>query len=133
MSDFEQLCSDCDSPYHRRCTPKRSVTPDAVVEELAAIREGLRLRDEGTARVEDAVDVDWRERAEAAVDALIVEGQPFTAEEVCRIAGRPDRPNAVGALLLGAARRGAVRRVGYRPARRAERHGAVLAIWQAAP
>ena len=41
----------------------------------------------------------------------------------------PNRNNAVGAAFSGAARRGIITRIGYRPSTRVLAHGRVVAVW----
>jgi alpha/beta superfamily hydrolase len=96
---------------------------------------GEQLRDQGQARALTAAE-EWAEAARACIEWLADQGQPFTSEDVVALIGLPDpsatgsnRNNAVGAVIAGAARRGVIRRVGYRNANRELLHAAVVAEW----
>src|SRR4029077_800231 len=51
-------------------------------------------------------DAPWRAIADRAIRSLAATGEPFNAEDVCAIAGRPDKPNAVGARISAHAKAG---------------------------
>lgn len=72
----------------------------------------------------------WRAVADAVLLDLARTGGPFTSEDVTRVAGQPGHPNAVGALLNAAARRGLIARVGFVQADRANQHGALISQWR---
>ena len=101
-----------------------------------SFQDGLTRKARGQARVTSNTDAEWA----AAVDATILRwantGQPFTAEDVRFLAayfadaGEPHHPNAWGARMSAAGRRGVIRKTGrYVQAGRAERHAAVIAEW----
>jgi hypothetical protein len=91
---------------------------------------GDQLKLFGMARVEqDMGDAPWRALADRAIAHLAARGEPFSAEDVCALAGRPSHPNAVGARISTAARTGTIRRSGFAKASRAERHSNVMALW----
>lgn len=86
-----------------------------------------RLRDEGIARAEaaqDRVDAKWRDRARLAVIKLANAGVEFNADDVYEIAGRPERPCAIGGVFKWARNMEPplVRVVGERKAKRALAH-----------
>ena len=91
--------------------------------------EGERLKEEGMAQVALAESPLWIHAADKAVRFLAAIGRPFTADDVRDLAGDPRHPNAFGARLNAHARTGLIRRVGYRPSDRAERHRAIIAVW----
>lgn len=100
---------------------------------------GEERKSEGMALAEEAVP-DWTQLAREAIGWLAEEGEPFTSEDLVRIVGLPrpgatrsNRNNAVGAVLGGAARRGVIRKVGYRNAQRPRLHAAQLAVWEGIP
>jgi hypothetical protein len=76
----------------------------------------------------------WTSEAHAALRALVADGRTTSADDLYKVdgLGRPENPNAVGALFREAHRVGDIERIGYMPSVRASRHGAVVAIWRAA-
>lgn len=91
---------------------------------------GDQLKLFGMARVEGHVpDAPWRAVADRAIADLAARGEPFSAEDVCRLAGRPAKANAVGARISAAARSGRIVRSGFAKAVRPERHSNVMALW----
>lgn len=92
--------------------------------------QGEQLKAFGMAQVDLALsDAQWRAVADLAIRELARQGVPFSAEDVCAIAGRPVHPNAVGARISAAARAGRIRRAGFAKAQRPERHANVMATW----
>lgn len=93
---------------------------------------GAVLRDRGAASVDSREDgVWWRSCVDTAIDTLCASGQRWTTDDL-RDLGVPEplHPNAWGARLIAAARRGQIVRVGYVPSRRAESRGRALAQWR---
>lgn len=91
--------------------------------------EQLALVGMGLAR--DAASDAWKDRWNQAIAALARTGEEFTADDVRKIAGAPtDHENAAGALFNGAARRGLIRRVGYRKSARDVLHAHPIAVWK---
>jgi hypothetical protein len=98
-----------------------------------ALDEGRRLRDEGMADALHASDVRWKAAAHTALADLAACGVEFTAEDLrARVGVIAASPNALGALISGAARRGEIVHVGYRQAQRREAHGRDLKTWRGA-
>ena len=95
---------------------------------------GDQLKMEGMAMAEEAVPK-WSDLALQTIRDLANTGRPFTSEDVTERIGLPrggvatNRNNAVGAAMSGAARRGIIRKTGYRNATRPELHSAVVAVW----
>jgi hypothetical protein len=106
----------------------------AVDETIAAINreigEGEALRDRGVDRVWDNAGEKWRAEALEAIALCAAAGEPFTAEDIRAIVGDPPHHhNAFGAAFALCARRGIIRKVGYRKATRASLHATELAEW----
>lgn len=98
------------------------------------IEEGRRLRDDGHRTALHAADVRWKAAAETALADLAASGVEFTAEDLrARVRVLASSPNALGALISGAARRGEIVHVGYRQAQRREAHGRDLKTWRGTP
>lgn len=73
----------------------------------------------------------WKDRWDAAITELARAGVPFTTDEVRELAGAPeDHPNAAGARIQDAARKGLIARIGYRKSAREALHAHPLALWQ---
>lgn len=101
-----------------------------------SIEEGRAVRDVGVAAV-DAASVaahrTWRPKAEEALDELIQAGTPFTADDLrARVDEKPHHPNSIGALFIGASRRGLIRKIGYQQSKTKSRQAGSLALWIAA-
>lgn len=83
--------------------------------------------DEGMARALEAEHLDWKLRAREAVLTLAYAGGEFTSRDVCLIAGRPEHPSAIGALMNAMARQGSIKRVAFAAC---DRHGAGrFSVW----
>ena len=91
---------------------------------------GEELRDEGVARADRATDSEWRDAADAMITTLARGGHEFSAEEIRQWVGDPSNPNAWGGRFLAAIKRGIIRRIGYRQAKRPEAHARVIAVYQ---
>jgi hypothetical protein len=92
---------------------------------LAAL--GEKLRDEGIARANDALDAWTRSCWQTAINYYASIGQPFGADE-CRELGVPEpaSPGAIGALFMANSRAGTIRPAGFVQSRRPSRR----ASWQ---
>lgn len=92
---------------------------------------GKILRDAGIEKVTNNTPDDYRSVFERVLTTLAASREPFTSEDVTAVVGRPpNSPNTVGALFIGAAKRGLIRKCGYRQSVRPERHAAVIALWE---
>jgi hypothetical protein len=96
--------------------------------------DGEQLRDDGLAAVSAATVTGWRLAADHAIERLAGTGGTFTAEDVRRLAGDPlgSHPNAMGARLSAAARRGTIVPAGYVQATRPQSRARVLRAWKGA-
>jgi hypothetical protein len=74
----------------------------------------------------------WAELARHAVADLCSTGATFTAEDVRRLAGDPEAPNAIGSVFHQISDEGWIKLVGYRKSTRPDAHGRVIAVWMAA-
>jgi hypothetical protein len=77
----------------------------------------------------------WSEAARVAIDHLAASGRRFTSDDLVALVGlprpsEPNRNNAVGAVLSGAARRGVIRRTGDHNATRPLSHARRLTVWE---
>ena len=95
------------------------------------VHTGRELRDTGVAQVA-AASPNFLAKATEAIKALARQDEPFTAEDVAALTGRPDRPNAMGAALISAHKAGIIVKVGYVQATRRSRHASALAVWRGA-
>jgi hypothetical protein len=91
--------------------------------------DGKALRDQGVARVDSHTPEEWKNQMQACIRTYAKTAQEFTAEDVLTIVGRPNNPNAIGAQFLGAVRSGIIKKVGYRTARRKQRHAGQVAVY----
>jgi hypothetical protein len=94
--------------------------------------EGRRRRDDAVRAVSLNTHPAWKLAAERVVRELAATGREFTAETVRERTGHPlaSHPNALGALLGAAARRGEIVAVGFVQATRPEAHARILRVWK---
>jgi hypothetical protein len=92
---------------------------------------GLFYQQRGMAIVEtaEAIHGRWVERADWTIRNLAARREPFSAEDVRRIAGDPVHPNAMGARINAAAKRGVIVKAGVVKASRTERHANEMRLW----
>lgn len=96
---------------------------------------GEQLKLDGMFAAAAAAAGEWHDDARNTIRELAATGEPFTSEDVVAVVGLPrgnvatNRNNAVGAIMSAAARRGEIRKVGYRNAKRPALHAAALAVW----
>jgi hypothetical protein len=92
---------------------------------------GRGRKERGMAIVEtaEAIHGKWVKEADAAIWWLASKGQPFSAEDVRAYCGDPAHPNAMGARLNAAAKKGWIVRAGYIHATRPERHANEMRLW----
>lgn len=83
----------------------------------------------------EAASQSWRRDAERMIEQLAAlsrrTGEGFTSDELYRYVGPVMGPstNVVGALFSAAAKRGIIRRVGYRPSVREVAAGRIVSVW----
>lgn len=96
---------------------------------------GLKLaeeaRDAGMARTV-AAHPDDAARVDAAIRQLVKGGGEWTANELRPLLPTGVHQPVIGARVQAAARRGLIRRVGYRPSDKPNTHGHPVTIWRAA-
>jgi hypothetical protein len=91
---------------------------------------GIDLKEAGIRTVTSNTPEGYREAFDRVLDELASTGLEFTSEDVTSVVGQPpNHPNAVGAMINGAAKRGVIRKCGYRQAKRPNQHATVIAIW----
>lgn len=90
---------------------------------------GTTLRDLGVYRVSQNTPQTWKDSGLSIIMCLVANGNEITAEDVRDWVGEPPSPNAMGALFLTACRAGIVVKVGYRQAKRPQRHASVLGVY----
>jgi hypothetical protein len=90
---------------------------------------GMELRDNGQSLVLSHTSEEWRDSALRAIQTLALRGLAFGAEDVRKIVGNPERPNAMGAVFGIAAKSGLIQPVGFVKAERAERHASRQMLW----
>lgn len=95
---------------------------------------GEAARDAAMATVEENTAADWVLEAEAAVAALAVAGDQFSADDVWDLlAARgipgPHNPSALGPVMRRAIKDGVARMTGFGMSRRPERHRAPVRLY----
>ena len=110
-----------------------TVSARAAASRAQTLAEGRRRRDEGVEAAGSGlpghVESEWRTKAAKALADLIAGRENFSADDLVEIAGPPPRPNMLGGVFLGAARRGEIQPVGYTQGKRASAHARVQRIW----
>lgn len=92
---------------------------------------GEQAKEAGIAQaLSSAPSAPWRVVARAGLLELVGRGRPFTSEDLTALVGQPPSPNAVGAVVNGAARAGWIERAGFVKAERANQHAALISRWQ---
>jgi hypothetical protein len=92
---------------------------------------GAGARDAGQSRVLAGVSDEWKLRAHRSMLTLILKGEPFSADDLVRIAGLPASRNAVGALFGAYSKRGMIRPCGRVRGHRKARHAGAQLQWVA--
>lgn len=79
----------------------------------------------------------WHSRARAAMDQLIAEGDPFTADDLLELVGHPDtehtangRNSAVGSMFSAYSGNGLIEVCGTASSRAAHRKGGLIRVWK---
>lgn len=93
---------------------------------------GEAFRDEGIERVDRSAPEDWKDAADAVINALAAGGREFSAEDLRAWVGDPPHPNALGARFMAAIKSRRIQRVGWKHATRAEAHARALAVYRGA-
>lgn len=94
--------------------------------------EGSALKESGMRLVEtaEAIAGPWVEQFDAELSRRAASGEEFSAEDITAVVGRPSHPNAVGARINAAARKGLIEKVGVVKASRRERHANEMRLWR---
>lgn len=112
----------------RRTTHKSSARRHEP--KLEALLAGEVAKEEGIAQANaNPSTAPWRVVAMDRAMALAATRTEFTSEDITATVGVPAASGAVGALLSTLARRGVVRRVGFRKAERVNQHAALVSVW----
>jgi hypothetical protein len=92
---------------------------------------GEARKQRGMAIVEtaEAMHGRWVKQADATIEWLAMKGVPFSAEDVRDYVGDPAHPNAMGARINAAAKRGLIVKAGTVKAHRPERHANEMRLW----
>lgn len=72
----------------------------------------------------------WNEKALEELRRLARSGLEFSAEDIRDRVGDPDSSGSLGGLFQRARHAGLIEFVGYRRARRIQRHAGVIGIWR---
>lgn len=91
------------------------------------------LRNAGMALADEAEPNAWKLAADLAIEMLARAGDPFTAEDVRRLAGDPKHPSAMGPRLQAAVRGQVIREVGYACGERPLSRARVLRVYRGVP
>ena len=119
---------------HAHERPARGASRSGLSENSAAAKPLVPAaqdnREEGAAQAIRAADP-WAVSAwRTAIAYLASTGRPFTVDDAHELgAPMPDRPNAVGGLMIAARLAGQIRPVGYTSSRRRSRHKGVQRVW----
>lgn len=91
---------------------------------------GPERKETGQRSIWRQTDNGWKAKALAAIRELAATGQPFTADDVRhRVNDDAVSPQAWGAAVAGASRKGIIKRVAFVQSDRPERHGSFVAQW----
>lgn len=91
---------------------------------------GFQLKEYGQAVAIHHESGAWLDQAEWAISVLARKPFPFTAEDVRKIAGDPERVNSMGAVLSAAKKKGLIEVDGYALATRPEGHARLMRRWR---
>jgi len=93
---------------------------------------GVQLKNEGMARVDRAIDSEWKFCCDQIIRLLARNGQEFSSEDVRDWVGEPSHYNAWGVRFRDAVRAGVIRKTGYTAAKRPEAHARIIATYRGA-
>lgn len=118
-------------PEHRLFDPSSTRTPQWTDEAHDLKLASTRTEERQEAAL-DAAAQSWRRDAERTIEQLAASGREFVSDDLYKYVGpvMGPSPNVVGALFSAAARRGIIRRVGYRQSERESAAGRVVAVWR---
>ena len=99
--------------------------------------EGDRRKAAGQALVESHQVEQWKAGVARVIAMLARRAEPFTGDDVRaqaleRSLGQPSHPNAWGAAMSTASKRGVIQAVGYTASTQVSRHGAIVRQWRGA-
>ncbi len=97
-------------------------------ERTRSVEEGRALRDAAMESVEER-EPDWSERASAWIGARMPD-EIFTADDLTRAIGHPDRRAAVGPAFAAAARRREIERAGLAQSELPDSHASIIQKWR---
>jgi hypothetical protein len=113
--------------------PEAEHVGPTLLDQLEELTEARRRRDEGQRVALNAADVRWTSAAAAAIRDLCATRDRWTAEDLReRVGHLASSPNALGAAISAAAKRGEIVCVGAEPATRPEAHARLLRVWSRA-
>lgn len=121
------------APHPGHPTNSVSSSTDAHHSSLDELLAGVRSRDAGTEAAWAAASLSFRDALEHALARVVAAGRPFTADDVRDLVNEPALSgswNALGALLLAAARRGEIRPADYTRSRRVSNQARVVRLWE---
>jgi hypothetical protein len=90
---------------------------------------GRKRRGMAIVETAEAIHGRWVKQADATIEWLAMKGDPFSAEDVRAYVGDPAHPNAMGARINAAARKGLIIKAGTVKADRPERHANEMRLW----
>lgn len=99
--------------------------------QLDLLEEGRAARDASLEVVEESTDAWWRDCCDRGIEELARRGHDFQAVDLVDLGvPEPWHPNAWGARLHHAARRGLIEPVGYAQSRRPTVKASVVRVWR---
>jgi hypothetical protein len=127
-NNVELVCLECD---HLDVLTARTYAYIQAQLDVLDRADGERLKAAGMAAADANADERWKADFDARLNLLAASGRAFTSEDVTREVGLPPSgsPNAVGARINAAARRGVIVRVGDVKAARVNQHATRISSW----
>src|SRR3954471_16558352 len=124
MTDDVKLCRVCGRP-------RDALFGGCDGDHLAGLIDGMARAERGTQLVLDAPAQDvWRDDAYTWLGTQMP-GRHITSTDLVEAVGMPPSPNAVGAIMRGAATRGLLAPTGrYVSSPRPSCHAAIVQIWE---